>query len=397
MNTFNTRIIITLFYVLISLLAYTQSVQIGTAENNAGAYPVYSPVYRFSSTSATTNVRSNILFTQAELSAAGLPAGATITSVEFKKVVNGTSFITPADLKLYMGNSNNTSLLNSTTWAGILSTHSLVYSNSSFNLPSAEGWVQWNVTPFVYTGGALEIATDLIMGGSGATNGYWSWQFDASTPANLIIGQTGTGNAPSVLNGSNANYLHRPNIKINYTTSSLPISIIKFNGLMKDSKIYLNWQIAEETDIQKYEVEFGTDGKTFSHIKTIHVSGLNSYTLTDTCSYKAAYYRLKIIRKDGLYTYSAVIRVNSIFKADAVEVYPLPFTDMLCFNVQVTESCSLTLKLYNLNGIPVKHRTAVATAGTNLLVIDGLKQLPAGVYIAEIDNGTEQIRRMVIK
>ena len=56
------------------------TVQIGTG-NTLPSNTLYSPVYRFSATSTTTHCRGNILYTAAEMSAAGIPAGATITKI----------------------------------------------------------------------------------------------------------------------------------------------------------------------------------------------------------------------------------------------------------------------------------------------------------------------------
>jgi hypothetical protein len=189
--------------------------QIGTG-NDVPANTLYSPVYRFSATSTTTAVKSDILFTQAELAAAGIYAGSTITKLEFNKT-NVDSFIVPANYTLYMGNTANTTLPTTTTWASILTSHTQVYTSSAFKLPNTSGWVAINVSPFVYTGGSLEIASDLTMTGNGGASGPFKWEYTATTPATMIVGVTGTG---TTLNGSVAAYKYRPNIKITYSPAA---------------------------------------------------------------------------------------------------------------------------------------------------------------------------------
>jgi hypothetical protein len=166
-----------------SLLAQIDSVQLGTA-NSSLANPLYSPVFRNSLTNATTHARGNILFTQAELSALGLPAGASITAIKFRKTVINT-MIKTMDHKIYMANSSRTSL-SADTWASIRNTHTLVYSNATMQVPVDSGWVTWNLAPFTYTGGSLEMATEQQMEGNGGASSYFSWRVDGTVPVNLI-------------------------------------------------------------------------------------------------------------------------------------------------------------------------------------------------------------------
>ena len=207
-----------LFALVCALSAFqnvsAQTVQIGTG-TLIPPNTLYSPVYRFTATSTTTHTRSNILFSQAEMAAAGIPAGATITSIEFNKT-NAANFTTPASHRVYMANTSNTSLATSLTWASVLTTHTQVYNNTSFNLPGTAGWVMWTITPFVYTGGALEIATETQMGGNGGATDNFEWQYTAGT-ATMIVGATGTS-YPATLNCGVAAYKHRPNIRITYSS-----------------------------------------------------------------------------------------------------------------------------------------------------------------------------------
>jgi len=189
-----------------------QTVQIGTG-TDFPANTLYSPVYRFSATSTTSGSRSNILYLQSELAAAGIPAGAQITSIEFNKV-NDANFVIPATHSMLMANTSNTVLPTTTTWASILSTHTQVYTSNSFNIPFAGGWVSWNITPFIYTGGSLEIATETAMAGNGGATGPFQWQYTAGTPTDLIVGAASA--TATTLNGTTSQYKNRPNIRITF-------------------------------------------------------------------------------------------------------------------------------------------------------------------------------------
>lgn len=188
------------------------TVQIGTGTSTPGN-TLYSPVYRFSATSTTTTAQSNIIFTAAEMATAAIPTGATITAVAFNKTT-AANFVTPATYTMLMGNTSNTAPLPgtiATQWPTILTTHTQVYTSSSFNIPAVIGWATITLTtPFVYTGGALEIATDMVMGGNGAANGNFAWEYTPGFDGHIIGAVTGNSNL--------ATYKQRPNIKITYTS-----------------------------------------------------------------------------------------------------------------------------------------------------------------------------------
>lgn len=376
------------------------TITIGAANNNGGAYPLYSPVYRYSATSATTHVRSNILFTQAELAAAGLPQGAIITAVEFNKVLT-SNFIIPADFKMYMANSTLTGLSNTTGWSSILSSHSLVYSNNSFNIPPTEGWVSWNLAPFTYTGGALEIATDLIMSGSGATNGYWTWQFDASVPTNLIIGNTGTGTAPAVLSGTNGNYLRRPNIRITYTTTPLPVKLVQFNGKRKDAQIHLQWIVEQDDQLHAYEIEQSFDGINYSKIATRLTMPVTLskklYAMTLDYPGRLSYYRLKMVDKDGHFSFSPIIQIASANNSFNVQFFPLPFKDKIFCSINTPSPEKVQVKVYNMQGELLKQFENIINGGLTLIPLHGLNVLIKGMYLAEVIVGGNRYTQLIVK
>ncbi|HNR20634.1 MAG TPA: hypothetical protein PKN75_06970, partial [Bacteroidia bacterium] len=194
---------------------YSQTAQIGTGTLSPPA-TLYGPLYRFSSTSTTTGARVNILYTAAEMAAAGIPAGAQITSVQFNKTTtsNFTSDIT--SFSMYAANTSNTSLATTLTWASVLGTHTNVFTAAPYNLPNTAGWVTWTFSsPFTYTGGALEIATEHTKGSAGST-AHIPWEY-TDLLANQIVGvASATG---TTLNGTVTAYKQRPNIRINYISA----------------------------------------------------------------------------------------------------------------------------------------------------------------------------------
>jgi|GEM_PF-6684716 len=181
----------------------------------------FAPVYK--TTSVTGHNRSSILFTAAEMAEAGIPAGAKILSIQFNKTTTAV-LSTPASYSVYMFNKSDTSLSTATTWSAILDSSTLVYANSSFNLPYAPGWVNWNIDTFTYAGNGLQISFEAAFGGIVGT-GSVKWQYTAGVPLDKII-STVPQSSPNetvfgtTLNSTNVSYRLRPNIRIVYVTVS---------------------------------------------------------------------------------------------------------------------------------------------------------------------------------
>jgi len=216
---------IVLLFLLLSLVLDTVQgqtfVQIGTGTDVVpGAAGAFVPVYRASATSGTRANRGNMLITAAELSAAGLPNGATITALAFEKENSGATVPgSPLSLSFLMANSTNQPPLATTTlWTDILSTHTVVYQNANATIPGVPGWVNFPLSqPFTYTGAGLEIASEnQISGASPYASDKISWYVDNTTAA-YVIGVTGSTSFGNVLNNTTNAGKRRSNVRIFYT------------------------------------------------------------------------------------------------------------------------------------------------------------------------------------
>lgn len=197
--------------------ASAQVAQIGTG-TSVSANTLYGPIYRFSSTTTSDYARANTVYTAAEMTAAGIPAGAQITKIAYYKVGSGAT-LGNATFDIWMANSaTQPPLATTTTWATIASTHTQVYANTAQTVSAASGWVEFALsTPFMYTGGSLEIAFDWNCSfvTPNPTSDKFDWQFTSGF-ATSIIGASGTSTPPATLNGGVSAYKERPNIQITY-------------------------------------------------------------------------------------------------------------------------------------------------------------------------------------
>ncbi len=284
------------------------TVQIGL-KSDVSPTTLYSPIYRFSATSTTTAARSNIVFTSNELAAVGITNGATILSLQFNKT-NVANFVTPATFRVFAANTSNTSLATTLTWASIQNTHTQVFSSTNFNVPSAAGWVTIVFsTPFVYTGGSLEIATDLAMAGNGGATDNFAWEYTDTIPVTKIVGVASAG---TTLNGTTAAYKFRPNTRITFvpstpcTTPPTAGTSLASNSLVcSGTSVLLNLSGVSSGSGQTYEWERSTTlGGTYTSIGAATISPLREINPT------ASYYYRCAVTCSGQTTYSTPVLVE---------------------------------------------------------------------------------------
>ncbi|MBP6625519.1 MAG: hypothetical protein KA198_10130, partial [Chitinophagaceae bacterium] len=270
------------------------TVQIGTG-TTISATTLYHPFYRFSATSTTTGSRADAVWTAAEMAAAGIPSGAQIIKVAFNKS-NASNFTTPvASFAMYAANTANTSLATTLTWAGILGTHTPVYTPAAntFNVPLAAGWVDFVFSaPFTYTGGSFEIATEYTKGTTGSTDKI-QWEYTSGFATSMVGNPSATA---TILSGTTVAYKERPNIKITYTSgacTSPPTAgastATPSSGLCVGSNITLNLSGSSSGAGQTYQWESATTiGGTYTSVGSSSSSSTLITPATSTLYYRCA-------------------------------------------------------------------------------------------------------------
>ncbi len=118
--------------------------------------------------------------------------------------------------------------------------------------------------------------------------------------------------------------------------STVPLQLLQFSAYANTNDVVLNWQAANEINMSHYEVERSTNGVDFTYINKLssYNSLLNkNYTLTDfgTATYRASvlYYRLKMIDRNGLVTYSNIAKVAQRNLTTDMSIGPNPFVNQI--------------------------------------------------------------------
>ncbi len=172
----------------------------------------------------------------------------------------------------------------------------------------------------------------------------------------------------------------------------LPVNLISFNGtLQSDLAALLKWKTTNEINLAGFEIERSANGNTFKKIAFIDAQGngnsLFEYTLTDKEAglqqTNTIYYRLKILDKDGSYTYSNVVAIALPITQAIVSIAPNPATGALKGNILSPVNGNVTLQIFDNAGRMVFQNSMFLRKGNNLIVQD-INQLSSGLYYINI-------------
>lgn len=263
----------------------------------------------------------------------------------------------------------NMQLVSGLWWPGESPTVAVtVKNNSTINMPGSTYYVE-----FFCGLGTTPIAVSLF-------------------PATVPPGQTVTANITFTVNNScAAGYLITAKIRQNSTLGSpqcicsdvsytypvaLPVQLESFTVSGTNCGATLNWKVATESNMAGYEVEMSLDGIAFNKTTFVTAKGSNTLYKADVNNIISGtrYFRLKMIDKDGTFTYSNIASAKIDCGQRSISIYPNPVVDKININI-IAFSGKITGRLYNSTGQLVS--TVVLNNGNNKIDIT---PLPNGLY-----------------
>lgn len=190
---------------------------------------------------------------------------------------------------------------------------------------------------------------------------------------------SGRSNNFNIAAGENIN-----NIDAGIKTGPIPVSLLSFTAVLRNTEVSLNWKTTSEYNNQYFNVERSNDGINFIVIGSVTGNGTtslpHSYSLLDRNPAKGInYYRLKQVDLDGKYTYSNIVPVQ-INNIEIVSSYynNLNNSIQVIFN---KKQDNVHIMLYGANGQLLS--TANATNNIASYKLD-LPLLASGVYMLRV-------------
>jgi hypothetical protein len=180
----------------------------------------------------------------------------------------------------------------------------------------------------------------------------------------------------------------------------LPVHLISFNGQLKNNNAVLSWTTTSEVNLQVYQIE-RSNNNIWSTVTYVNATGNqnNSYQITDAGLTVGKYlYRLKMIDKDGKFTYSNIISLEVSGKNQFVlnQNYPNPVKGSTQISYQLNAEAKVVIELFTQDGRKVASLVnQQQTAGTYNFSVDTKQYgLATGNYsyrMTVIDNNNQEL------
>jgi pectin methylesterase-like acyl-CoA thioesterase len=223
----------------------------------------------------------------------------------------------------------------------------------------------------------------LLTNETAGTTTTYRFSLTGGTGITLTSGQTLTIRLYfSCGSGSAGRYAKVKNVIVKGVgNSTVPVTILSFNAANETNQVKLAWTTSNEINTSHFTIEKSNDGTTFNQLGQVN-TGSNNYNFIDASPVKNInYYRLKIVDKDGSFTYSKTITINNKLKG-SINIYPNPATNDLTVTHLAAKPNS-TITITGVDGKQLLSQKLVS--GTTQSNID-ISKLNNGVYILTINN-----------
>lgn len=232
-----------------------------------------------------------------------------------------------------------------------------------------------------------ELISDITVGHYNGTN--WT---DAGGTASGNVTTTGTVT-------SNAVTTFSP-FTIAYKAFPVPLKLISFTGVRSSGVTLLQWVTENEASADYFDVQRSYNTvSAFTAIGSVNARNAGSrelYDLTDHNQFQGiAYYRLRIVDKDGQFSYSKIIAVteNDINTSGFIVLNPAR-SAITIFN-KTTEQGPFSYSLYTSSGqLMVKGVVSIGINGSSVLPLPS--QVSKGIYVLELRGKSVQFKQKLL-
>ncbi len=224
-------------------------------------------------------------------------------------------------------------------------------------------------------------------------------------PSPVICRTVFRNGALSTISGlsANTNYLiyldgisnTKASFSLTLNGSVLPVTLVNFNGVYANEKVNLSWKTSSEINSKEFQVEKSHNGIAFTQFAVIDAKGNTSiesaYVAIDERPFSGqSFYRLKMVDKDGTFTYSEIVKIKtpakSVFFSRA---FPNPTTGKLTLEVISDMRKNLSAEVLDLLGKRVQLDRINLEPGVNLKTVM-VNRLAVGTYFIQLrdESGT---------
>jgi hypothetical protein len=164
----------------------------------------------------------------------------------------------------------------------------------------------------------------------------------------------------------------------------LPVTFMGVNAKKEGSTVKVLWEVAEEVDVNGYEIERSTNGVNFTKAGYVTANGKPTYNFADYNAPEGIlYYRIKNVDRDGRFKYSNIVKLNGRKTSTVVRAYPMPARNEVTVQHEKMNGGSITIT--TVDGRTVKQVAPAANAIQTKLDLNGMAP---GMYVIRVDDGS---------
>jgi hypothetical protein len=165
----------------------------------------------------------------------------------------------------------------------------------------------------------------------------------------------------------------------------LPVKLRSFTGMLQDKQGLLLWTVADNNEVEGFDVEHGTDGQNFRLIGKVGAGNSINYRFTHTgLTPGNNYYRLAMRGKDGSRLYSNVVVIPfGVPATSIVGLQPTVVRDMTQLSVVSARPQTIQVRLLDMGGRLIRTEKAALQAGNNMVPIY-TRGLSAAMYSVHV-------------
>ena len=175
-----------------------------------------------------------------------------------------------------------------------------------------------------------------------------------------------------------------------------PVKLSQFSVSALKEMVACKWTTSSEINFAHFEVERSLNGSNFITLGSVAAKGEGTYSFNDllrniNLKNTTLFYRLKLVDKDGSFTYSAIQTVDLAMHTNNIVVYPTPAKDF----VYIHTADAKDLQVFDLTGRRIMHK---AFNNQSPLKVD-IHHLNKGVYIVQViaTNGIIKTQKMIVE
>jgi hypothetical protein len=184
------------------------------------------------------------------------------------------------------------------------------------------------------------------------------------------------------------------------TQSILAVNLKNFTGISSPNGAELKWTTLSEKANAGFTIEKSQDGQVFKPLTFIKAAGNGNapqtYGFTDSEFSDLAYYRLKIDRLDGVFTYSPIIIIQQNKEKSSFTTYPNPVGDARFLSILMKGKAKdkWDVSVQSMSGQVVFQKSNATMEDLQTIpVIDFAK----GLYLIRLNNGRENVIGKFVK